>query len=47
MDRNFTFEKHINKLDKKGNVTFHTLKRCAKFKRPKQSTNIAEKGVES
>ena len=47
MDSNFKFEKHINKLDKKGNVTFHTLKRCAKFKRAKLSTNIAEKGVES
>ena len=47
MDSNKKKKKHINKLDKKGNVTFHTLKRCAKFKRAKLSTNIAEKGVES
>ena len=28
---NFTFQKHINELCKKGNLILHALKRCVKF----------------
>ena len=28
---NFTFEKHINELCKKGNKKLHALARCAKY----------------
>ena len=31
IDSNFTFEKHINELCKKGNLKLHALTRCAKF----------------
>ena len=31
IDANFTFEKHINELCKKGNLKLHALTRCAKF----------------
>ena len=31
IDSNFTFEKHINELCKKGNLKLHVLTRCAKF----------------
>ena len=30
-DSNFTFEKHINELCKKGNLKLHALTRCANF----------------
>ena len=31
IDSNFTFEKHVNEICKKGNLKLHTLTRCAKF----------------
>ena len=31
IDSNFTFEKHINELYKKGNLKLHYLTRCVKF----------------
>ena len=31
IDNNFTFEKHINEICKKGNLKLHALTRCAKF----------------
>ena len=31
VDSNFTFEKHINELCKKGNQKLHALARCAKY----------------
>ena len=31
VDSNFTFEKHINELRKKGNQKLHALARCAKY----------------
>ena len=31
IDSNFTFEKQINELCKKGNLKLHALTRCAKF----------------
>ena len=31
IDINFTIEKHINELCKKGNLKLHALTRCAKF----------------
>ena len=31
IDSNFTFEKHVNELCKKGNLKLHALTRCAKF----------------
>ena len=31
IDSNFTFEKHINELCKKGSLKLHSLTRCAKF----------------
>ena len=31
IDSNFTFEKHMNELCKKGSLKLHALTRCAKF----------------
>ena len=31
INRNFTFQNHINELCKKGNLILHALTRCAKF----------------
>ena len=38
VDSNFTFEKHINKLCKKGNQKLHALARCAKYMSTEKDT---------
>ena len=39
IDSNFTFEKHIDELCKKGNLKLHALTRCAKFMRTEKKTS--------
>ena len=36
IDSNFTFEKHINELCKKGNLKLYALTKCTKFKSTKK-----------
>ena len=39
IDSNFTFEKHIDELCKKGSLKSHALTRCAKFMRTEKKTS--------